>query len=59
MLYVILKPKFHAELLPEFKEELEKYGRIYMYRFRPDYEMYARPISEYPKFFYRRNLSCS
>lgn len=40
--------KFHAELLPEFKEELEKYGRIYMYRFRPDYEMYARPISEYP-----------
>ncbi len=40
--------KFHAELLPEFKEELEKYGRIYMYRFRPDYEMCARPISEYP-----------
>ena len=42
------QPKFHAELLPEFKEELEKYGRIYMYRFRPNYEMYARPISEYP-----------
>ena len=42
------EPKFHAELLTEFKEELEKYGRIYMYRFRPDYEMYARPISEYP-----------
>ncbi len=41
------EPQFHAELLPEFKEELEKYGRIYMYRFRPDYEMYARPISEY------------
>jgi len=40
--------KFHAELLPEFKEELEKYGRIYMYRFRPDYEIFARPISEYP-----------
>ena len=38
----------HAILLPEFKEELEKYGRIYMYRFRPDYKMYARPISEYP-----------
>jgi urocanate hydratase len=35
-------------LLPEFREELEKYGRIYMYRFRPDYEMFARPISEYP-----------
>ena len=42
------EPKFHAELLPEFKAELEKYGRIYMYRFRPDYEMYARPITEYP-----------
>lgn len=42
------EPKFHAELLPEFKEELEKYGRIYMYRFRPEYEMYARPIDEYP-----------
>ena len=42
------EPKFHAELLSEFREELEKYGRIYMYRFRPDYEMYARPISEYP-----------
>ena len=42
------KKEHHAELLPEFKEELEKYGRIYMYRFRPDYEMYARPIEEYP-----------
>lgn len=42
------EPKHHAILLPEFKEELEKYGRIYMYRFRPDYKMYARPISEYP-----------
>lgn len=41
-------PKFHAELLAEFKEELEKFGRIYMYRFRPDYAMFARPISEYP-----------
>ncbi|WP_346984728.1 urocanate hydratase [Chryseobacterium sp. POE27] len=41
-------PQFHAELLPEFREELDKYGRIYMYRFRPDYEMKARPISEYP-----------
>jgi len=38
----------HAELLPEFKAELETYGRIYMYRLRPDYKMYARPISEYP-----------
>ena len=42
------KPEHHATLLPEFKEELEKYGRIYMYRFRPDYKMYARPIDEYP-----------
>ncbi len=38
----------HATLLPEFKRELETYGRIYMYRFRPDYKIYARPISEYP-----------
>ena len=41
-------PKFHAELIPEFKQELEDYGRIYMYRFRPDYEMKARSIEEYP-----------
>lgn len=40
--------KHHKMLLPEFKEELETYGRIYMYRFRPDYKMYARPIDEYP-----------
>ncbi len=40
--------KWHAELAPEFADELNKYGRIYMYRFRPDYEMYARPIDEYP-----------
>lgn len=39
---------FHAELAPEFMEELNTYGRIYMYRFRPDYTMYARPISDYP-----------
>lgn len=42
------EPQFHAELLPEFKQELETYGRIYMYRFRPDYEMKARPITDYP-----------
>ena len=41
-------PQHHVELLSEFKEELEKYGRIYMYRFKPDYEIYARPISDYP-----------
>ena len=40
--------KHHKTLLPEFKQELEKYGRIYMYRFRPDYKIYARPIEEYP-----------
>lgn len=40
--------KHHAVLAPEFAEELKKYGRIYMYRFRPDYDMYARPITEYP-----------
>jgi len=38
----------HAQLAPEFAEELHKYGRIYMYRFRPTYPMYARPIDEYP-----------
>lgn len=42
------EPKHHAALIPEFKEELEKYGRIYMYRFRPDYKMYARDINDYP-----------
>ncbi|WP_299763013.1 urocanate hydratase [uncultured Dokdonia sp.] len=41
-------PKHHATLLPEFKEELDTYGRIYMYRFRPEYKIYARPIEEYP-----------
>lgn len=40
--------KFHAQLAPEFAEELKEYGRIYMYRYRPTYEMYARPIEEYP-----------
>jgi len=40
--------EWHKTLAPEFLEELEKYGRIYMYRFRPDYEMYARPLKEYP-----------
>ncbi|MCH7411400.1 urocanate hydratase [Belliella sp. DSM 111904] len=39
---------WHAELAREFFEELEEYGRIYMYRFMPDYGMYARPIDEYP-----------
>ena len=40
--------KFHEELISEFKSELEKFGRIYMYRFKPSYKIYARPINEYP-----------
>jgi urocanate hydratase len=40
--------KFHSVLAKEFADELKKYGRIYMYRFRPDYKIFARPISEYP-----------
>ncbi len=40
--------KFHAELAPEFARELKDYGRIYMFRFRPSYDIYARPIDEYP-----------
>ena len=39
--------EWHQELADEFLSELENYGHIYMYRFRPDYEMYARPIAEY------------
>lgn len=41
-------PSLHAQLAPEFAKELQEYGRIYMYRYRPDYEMYARPIDAYP-----------
>ena len=40
--------QFHAELAPEFLQELNDFGRIYMYRFRPEYKMYARPIEDYP-----------
>ncbi|MDT8417373.1 MAG: urocanate hydratase [Lutibacter sp.] len=40
--------KHHSILAKEFAEELKEYGRIYMYRFRPDYQFYARPINEYP-----------
>ena len=40
--------QFHAELIPEFKQELEDFGRIYMYRFMPDYKIFARPINDYP-----------
>ena len=40
--------RLHTQLAPEFYNELETYGRIYMYRYRPSYKMYARPIDEYP-----------
>ena len=40
--------RHHAALAKEFADELRTYGRIYMYRFRPSYEMYARPVDEYP-----------
>ena len=38
----------HKDLAPEFAKELKDYGRIYMYRYRPSYKIYARPIDEYP-----------
>lgn len=41
-------PKWHATLAPEFAQELRDYGRIYMYRFRPENKIFARPIDEYP-----------
>jgi urocanate hydratase len=40
--------KHHAVLAPEFARELKEYGRIYMYRFHPEYKIHARPINEYP-----------
>lgn len=40
--------KHHPTLAKEFADELKKYGRIYMYRYRPDYRIYARPIKDYP-----------
>ncbi|AYB33205.1 urocanate hydratase [Chryseolinea soli] len=42
-------PRHHAVLAKEFYDELIAYGRIYMYRFRPDYAMHARPITDYPQ----------
>lgn len=42
------EPRHHKILAAEFAKELEDYGRIYMYRFRPDYEIHARPIGDYP-----------
>jgi urocanate hydratase len=40
--------KWHSELAVEFAQELQDFGRIYMYRFKPSYDIYARPITEYP-----------
>ena len=48
MLYATSLREQHATLAPEFAKELEDYGRIYMYRYRPTYPMHARPIDEYP-----------
>lgn len=42
------EPRHHPVLAREFYDELIRYGRIYMYRFRPDYEMHARPVDVYP-----------
>ncbi len=41
-------PHWHETLAPEFADELERYGRIYMHRFRPEYPMHARPVADYP-----------
>ncbi|MBK9274395.1 MAG: urocanate hydratase [Flavobacteriales bacterium] len=41
-------PKHHATLAPEFAQELQEHGRIYMYRLRPEHPMHARPIDHYP-----------
>ena len=41
-------PELHSQLAPEFAAELRDYGRIYMYRYRPSYRIYARPVDEYP-----------
>ena len=40
--------EWHKELIEEFRSEFDDYGRIYMYRFMPEYDMYARPIADYP-----------
>ena len=42
------EPRHHEVLAPEFADELRRYGRIYMHRFRPTYAMHARPIGDYP-----------
>jgi urocanate hydratase len=51
------EPQHHVEL-KEFSKELRTYGRIYMYRLRPDYEMRARPINEYPENLNRQKPLC-
>ncbi|MBT8256303.1 MAG: urocanate hydratase, partial [Bacteroidia bacterium] len=42
------EPRHHEALAKEFRDELRSYGRIYMYRFQPDHNIYARPMDEYP-----------
>ena len=42
------EPQHHKVLMPEFKKELDDYGRIYMHRFRPEHKIYARPLEDYP-----------
>ena len=56
MLLRYFESKFHAELLPEFKGRIREIWQNSMYRFRPDYEMYARPISEYPGNLYKHEI---
>ena len=51
--------KWHAVLAPEFARELAEWGRIYMHRFRPHYEMKARPIEDYPARSRTPRRSCS
>ena len=51
--------RHHPVLAKEFANELKKYGRIYMYRFRPQYEMFARPVDQYPPNASRRPPLCS
>lgn len=42
------EPQHHKTLITEFKQELDEFGRIYMYRLKPDYDIFARPITDYP-----------
>ena len=50
--------EWHEILGSEFSKELDDFGHIYMYRFRPDYEMFARTIEEYPAINIRQHVLC-